>query len=176
LLKFKTKGGSLFGAQPTEREEPAVEQARRVHRTNASSSTVGSIPEPSVVENVPAQIWQSIEQHVKGMGPTLVEEALAAEATAQVSPAPYERTAERQGYRNGLYRRDLVTRYGPIEDLRVPRVQTDRWQFAAGVSNLRLSERRTPPACVLHEFETRLLLTCHSTEEAFPAGWVLRRG
>jgi hypothetical protein len=37
---------------------------------------------------VQAQIWQGNEERMKGMVRTLVEEALAAEATAQVSTAP----------------------------------------------------------------------------------------
>jgi hypothetical protein len=46
---------------------------------------------------------------MRGMLRTLVEEALGAEASAQVTAGPYERTAERTGYRNGSYRRDLMT-------------------------------------------------------------------
>jgi len=34
----------------------------------------------------------------------------------------YERTQERRGYRNGYYRRDLLTKYGNVEDIQVPRV------------------------------------------------------
>ncbi len=52
-----------------------MEQAYRVNRTNASSSAAESRPELSVIENVQAQIWQGIEERVKGMVQTLVEEA-----------------------------------------------------------------------------------------------------
>lgn len=49
---------------------------------------------------------------------------------------PYERTAQRQGYRNGFRPRDLVTRCGRVEDVPVPRdragtfdpVVFERWQ------------------------------------------------
>ena len=34
----------------------------------------------------------------------------------------YERTQERRGYRNGYYRRDLLTKYGNVEGIQVPRV------------------------------------------------------
>lgn len=52
----------------------------------------------------------------------------------------YERNSQRQGYRGGHYPRDLVTRYGVVEDLQVPRV-------AEGPVNLQLFdkyERRRP--------------------------------
>lgn len=35
----------------------------------------------------------------------------------------YERREDRQGYRHGHYRRRLLTRYGEIEDLAVPRTE-----------------------------------------------------
>jgi len=37
-------------------------------------------------------------------------------------PKRYERTQKRKGYRNGYYRRDLLTKYGNVEDIQVPRV------------------------------------------------------
>ena len=121
-----------------------MEQAYRANPTNASSPSSQPGPELSVIDNVQAQIWQGIEQQVRGMVQTLVEEALAAEATTQVSAAPYERTAERSGYRNGSYRRDLVTRYGPIEDLRVPRVQLTDGSAPPAYQTFDRWERRTP--------------------------------
>lgn len=121
-----------------------MEQAYRVNPSNASTSVSTNQPELSVIENVQAQIWGGIEQQVKGMVRTLVEEALAAEAGAQVTAAPYERTDERTGYRNGSYRRDLMTRYGPIEDLRVPRVQLLDGSTPPAYQTFDRWERRTP--------------------------------
>jgi len=121
-----------------------VEQAYRAEATDASRSRDQARPELAVIENVQAQIWQTIEERMKGMVQTLVEEALAAEATAQVSAAPYERTAERSGYRNGSYRRDLVTRYGPIEALRVPRVLLTDGSPPPAYQTFDRWERRTP--------------------------------
>jgi len=121
-----------------------VEQAYRVSPSSASASVSTQQPELAVIENVQAQIWEGIEQHVKGMVRTLVEQALAAEAGAQVTAAPYERSDERTGYRNGSYRRDLMTRYGPIEKLRVPRVQLLDGSPPPAYQTFDRWERRTP--------------------------------
>ena len=53
---------------------------------------------------------------------TLVE-VLEEEVKAFVNAARYERTSERQDYRNGNYERDLGTSMGVIEDLPVPRTR-----------------------------------------------------
>jgi putative transposase len=42
-------------------------------------------------------------------------------ATEQLGALPYERTGSRKGHRNGSYKRSLVTRFGTIPDLLVPR-------------------------------------------------------
>lgn len=121
-----------------------MEQAYRVNPTKASRSTSQNGPELEVIENVQAEIWAGIEEPMKGMLRTLVEEALGAEASAQVTAGPYERTAERTGYRNGSYRRDLMTRYGPIDDLRVPRVQLLDGSSPPAYQTVDRWERRTP--------------------------------
>jgi len=51
---------------------------------------------------------------------TLIQ-VLEEEVEAFVKAEPYQRTAERQDYRNGVYPRDLGTSMGVIEDLPVPR-------------------------------------------------------
>jgi transposase-like protein len=50
---------------------------------------------------------------------TVLEE----EVNGFIQAALYQRTPERQGYRNGHYDRDLVTTVGKIEDLPVPRTR-----------------------------------------------------
>jgi transposase-like protein len=60
----------------------------------------------------------------------LVEQALnqilLAQSTEHLQADPYERTEERQGYRNGFYSRKLTTRVGTIT-LRVPRTREGRF-------------------------------------------------
>jgi transposase-like protein len=51
---------------------------------------------------------------------TLIQ-VLEEEIEAYIRAAPYQRTAERQDYRNGTYERDFDTSMGSIEDLSVPR-------------------------------------------------------
>ena len=53
---------------------------------------------------------------------TLIQ-VLEEEVEAFVNAAPYQRTSERQDYRNGAYQRDLGTTLGQIEDLPVPRTR-----------------------------------------------------
>lgn len=51
---------------------------------------------------------------------TVLNQVLRAQATEQLEAETYERTAERKGYRNGSYERDLITRAGSVT-LRIPR-------------------------------------------------------
>lgn len=53
---------------------------------------------------------------------TLIE-VLEAEVEAYIGAASYERVATRQDYRNGHYRRNLVTGVGEVADLPVPRTR-----------------------------------------------------
>lgn len=52
----------------------------------------------------------------------LLEYPLKDEVTAEVKAQGYECSPERQGYRGGHPLRNLVTRYGLLEELRVPRL------------------------------------------------------
>lgn len=57
---------------------------------------------------------------------SVLNQILAAQATEQVKAEPYERTEERQDYRNGYYSRSLVTRVGTLT-LRVPRLRNGKF-------------------------------------------------
>jgi len=52
----------------------------------------------------------------------VVQQILEAQVSDHLQADPYERTGERQGYRNGFKPRSLVTRVGTLE-LRVPQVR-----------------------------------------------------
>ena len=56
---------------------------------------------------------------------TFSETSLDLELTAYLGCAHHSRTPGRQGYRNGYYTRDLVTGFGVLDDLRVPRDGVD---------------------------------------------------
>jgi len=57
---------------------------------------------------------------------SVLNQILAAQATEQVKAEPYERTEERQDYRNGYYSRNLITRVGTLT-LKVPRLRNGKF-------------------------------------------------
>jgi len=82
-------------------------------------------PEKRVKEteaDVQEEIWKFIATTLKQGLRRLLENLLEDEVTTRVKAQRYERSPERQGYRGGHYLRDLVTRYGLLENLRVPRL------------------------------------------------------
>jgi putative transposase len=67
------------------------------------------------------QTWQSIEAVVATLLKIMFEILLNHAATEQIGAGFYERTGTRQNRRNGAYKRSLITRFGPIDELLVPR-------------------------------------------------------
>ena len=67
------------------------------------------------------QTWESIEGIVALLLKLMFEILLDRAATEQAGAGRYERTGNRKKYRNGMYRRNLTTRFGPVEELLVPR-------------------------------------------------------
>jgi putative transposase len=89
-------------------------------------------PEKRVKEtevNVQEEIWKFIASTLKQGLKRLLENLLEDEVTGKVNAKRYERNSRRQGYRGGHYLRDLVTRYGLLEDLRVPRMAEGPMDF-----------------------------------------------
>src|SRR5256712_1077959 len=68
---------------------------------------------------------QDFRQHMRNLAVSamrvLIEEVMRQELEQCLGEAWGECTPERKGYRDGYYRRDLVTKTGRIEDLSVPR-------------------------------------------------------
>jgi transposase-like protein len=58
-----------------------------------------------------------------------MENLLTEEVTDRIGAGRYERSCERRGYRNGHYVRDLLTRFGLVEDIRVPRLDQGGMEF-----------------------------------------------
>jgi len=79
--------------------------------------------------NVQEEIWKFIAATLKQGLRRLLEGLLEDEVTAKVNARKYERSSRRQGYRGGHYLRDLVTRYGLLEGLRVPRMTEGPMDF-----------------------------------------------
>ena len=68
-------------------------------------------------------IWELIQGEVVGSVRRRLEGFLRAEVVERVGCGRYERSGSRYGYRNGSYARDLLTSYGWIEGLEVPRLR-----------------------------------------------------
>jgi putative transposase len=83
-----------------------------------------------VVENLQEIVWAKIASGVKGFIKTFIEDLLKEELSDKVGAERYERTKRRRGYRNGHYRRDLLTRFGLIEDIGVPRMEPGGVEFS----------------------------------------------
>jgi len=68
-------------------------------------------------------IWAVLHEETKQYVKSRLERALELAATVHVGCDRYERSSHRCGYRNGRYARDLLTSYGWIERLQVPRLR-----------------------------------------------------
>jgi len=79
--------------------------------------------------NVQDEIWKFVAATLKQGLKRLLEGLLEDEVTDKVNARKYERSSRRQGYRGGHYLRDLVTRYGLLEGLRVPRMAEEPMDF-----------------------------------------------
>jgi len=73
-------------------------------------------------------IWAAMQEEVTRHVQRKLERAMRAEVSAHLRCGRYRRRAQRRGYRNGSYRRELLTCYGWITSLRVPRVRAGGFQ------------------------------------------------
>ena len=83
-----------------------------------------------VIENLQEIIWSKISSGVKGFIKTFIENLLAEELSAKIGAGHYERTQGRRAYRNGHYLRSLLSKFGLIEDIRVPRMNRGGMEFS----------------------------------------------
>jgi putative transposase len=67
--------------------------------------------------------WNLLEGEVKRLTKKHLERALVWEQRLRVGCGRYKRSKRRRGYRNGSYVRDLLSSYGWIEGLVVPRIR-----------------------------------------------------
>jgi putative transposase len=80
------------------------------------------------------EFWRDFQEKQRRAVKTLLEGALEEEMAVLLEAARYRRTETRQGFRNGFYQRDLVTQYGIVTALRVPRArkgEVERSVFSA---------------------------------------------
>jgi putative transposase len=95
-----------------------------VHRTKKDTITnpLSSTPEQPVL---PLPDQQTFRQYLRELARdgirVVVEDVMREELNALLGVGWGESSHKRKGYRNGFYRRDLVTSSGRLEDLKVPR-------------------------------------------------------
>jgi len=80
------------------------------------------------------EFWQDLQEKQRRLVKSLLEGALEAEMTVLLEAGRYRRTETRRGRRNGFYERDLVTQYGIVTAIRVPRAregEVERSVFSA---------------------------------------------
>jgi transposase-like protein len=70
---------------------------------------------------VKEQFWEDVNTETLRMVRRFLESALEEELVSHLQASWYQRNPDRQGYRNGYRRRDLWTRFGLLEKLRLPR-------------------------------------------------------
>jgi len=80
-------------------------------------------------ENVQEEMWKFIAATIKQGLKHLLENLLEDEITVKAKAKRYERSSERQSYRGGHYLRNLVTRYGFLNNLQVPRLAGEAMDF-----------------------------------------------
>lgn len=102
--------------------------------------------------------WQQLQGEVKVYVKRHLEGAMEAEVAARIGCDRYERSARRQDHRNGRYERDLLTSYGWIAGLQVPRLRQGR--VATGVFWRYRRRQRLVDAVLLESF-----LLGHSTRK-----------
>ncbi|NIM96678.1 MAG: hypothetical protein GTO24_00925 [candidate division Zixibacteria bacterium] len=73
--------------------------------------------------------WKELQGEAKRFIKIRLERALAVEQGRRVGCGRYKHSPRRRGYRNGSYERDLLTSYGWIEGLEVPRVRERGIEF-----------------------------------------------
>ena len=73
-------------------------------------------------------IWREMEFEVKKYIKRHLEAILRIDQDWHLGCERYKRTEKRKGYRNGYYSRDLLSSYGWIEGLSVPRLREGRYE------------------------------------------------
>jgi transposase-like protein len=87
--------------------------------TSKSDAATSNTPEAEPLR--PETFHQYLRAEIRQATRAVMEEILREELSQFLGAEWGESTAQRRGYRNGFYTRDLMTSTGPIEDLNVPR-------------------------------------------------------
>ncbi len=92
------------------------------HKKDTTPTPPGSTQEPAIPPLPDQQTFrQYLRELARGAIRVVVEDVMREELDALIGVGWGESSPKRKGYRNGFYRRDLVTSSGRLEDLQVPR-------------------------------------------------------
>ena len=83
-------------------------------------------------------MWQEVEGRVRETIKGVIETIIWEEYDLTLGRKKYQRVKENKGYRSGVYTRSLSTRYGRVEDLRMPKSKGIRVKYRS----LRAYQRR----------------------------------
>jgi len=89
---------------------------------------------------------------------SVLNQVLQAQAAEQIKAEPYERTEEREDYRNGYYKRRLETRVGNIV------LQIPRFRYGKFTTDLFQRYQRSEQALLLALMEMASKLKCQKSE------------
>jgi len=73
-------------------------------------------------------MWDILQGETKQFVKQRLESFMRVEVSHRLGCSCYQRSVKRRGYRNGSYARDLLTSYGWLEGLVVPRVREGGFQ------------------------------------------------
>lgn len=68
--------------------------------------------------------WKNIKMHIRSLLKDTMEICMSEELAGHIGTKRYQRVDNPVDYRNGYYRRDLDTEFGPINNLKVPRARS----------------------------------------------------
>ena len=105
-----------------------------VHKKKHTTTSKGNEATSNVASSEqlgPENFHQYLRAEIRDATRTVMEEIMCEELSQFLGAAWGESTAQRKGYRNGFYTRDLMTSTGPIADLNVPRDRAGQFHTQA---------------------------------------------
>ena len=105
--------------------------AHKKHNITSHSDEATSNEASSTHQSLSENFHQYLRTEIRHATRLVMEEIMREELSGFLGAKWGECTAERKGYRNGFYTRDLMTTSGPIEDLNVPRDRAGQFHTQA---------------------------------------------
>src|SRR2546422_10462438 len=103
-----------------------MSHAKQLHNRQYFDDYMEIINRKGLPGNVKSKPCQQVNEAVVATAQQVIEQALEAELSAYVGAERYEHLPwgrEAEQTRSGCYRRELITQYGCIADLRVPKLR-----------------------------------------------------